>query len=90
MELLRIAANDDDVTGTKPFTKVYGIYLTAGADAASVSLFDALTQTGTAKVVLKAAAATSDKFMFEKGFPLKTGASITLTGTSPVAYLLVD
>lgn len=90
MELIRIAANDDDVTGVKPFTKVYGIYLTAGADAASVSLFDALTQTGTAKVVLKAGAALSDSFIFDDGFPLRTGASITLTGTTPVAYLLVD
>lgn len=90
MELLRIAANDDNITGTTPFTKVYGVYLTAGADAASVSLFDALTQAGNAKVLLKAGAAASNSFIFDKPFLLKVGASITLTGTTPVAYLLVD
>lgn len=88
MEIVRVAANTDGVF-TRDFQKVKGAFLVAGSDNASASIFDAETQTGTAKVTLKALAnAMSPQIDFCQLF--KNGVSVTLSGTSPILYLLVD
>lgn len=89
MELIRVAANTDGVT-TVDFTKVKGLILVAGSDAASASVFDAETQTGTAKATIKAPANDTRQIDFEGCLPFKTGISVTLTGTSPVLYIMVE
>lgn len=89
MELLRVAASTDGVA-TRDFTRVKGVILVAGSDAASASIFDAETQAGTAKVTIKAPAADTRQIDFEGCVPFKSGISVTLTGTSPVLYLMVE
>lgn len=90
MELLRVAANTDGVA-TRDFTRVLGFVLTSGADASSATIFDAETQAGTAKIVVKAPAAdTRQVFFGEKPIPFKSGISVTLTGTTPILYIMVE
>lgn len=88
MEIIRVAANTDGVS-TRDFQKIHGAYLVAGSDAASASIFDAETQTGTAKFTLKALANSQSDFV-KLCVPFRNGISVTLTGTSPILYLLVE
>ena len=91
MELIRVAVSNDDID-LKPFTKVLGAFLVAGSDNATATVYDAATQAGTDKFTLKALAnSTSSYLNFQTpGLPFKTAISVTLAGTSPVLYLLVD
>lgn len=89
MELIRVAANTDGVA-TRDFTRVLGLILVSGADAASASVFDAETQTGTAKATIKAPASDTRQLDFEGCLSFKDGISVTLTGTSPVLYIMVE
>jgi len=91
MELIAIAANNDNID-LAAFTKVIGAFLVAGSDAATASVFDAATQAGTAKITLKAAAAGMSPYLAFgcPGIPFRTAISVTLTGTTPVLYLLIE
>lgn len=90
MEILRVAANTDGVS-LKPFTKIMGASLVAGIDAATALIFDAATQTGTAVLSLKALANDmSQPLAFDGGVPVRTGISVTLTGTSPILYIFIE
>lgn len=91
MELITISADNNDIDRA-PFTKLLGVYLTPGSDAATIAVYDAATVTGTAKVILKGSVAgKSEAFYFGyPGIPFKTAISVDITGTSAVAYLLVE
>lgn len=92
MEIVAVSANNDNID-LAAFTKVVGAFLVAGSDAATAAVFDYLTQSGsTAKFTLKAAAASMSPYLdFGKpGIPFKTAISVTLTGTSPILYLVVE
>jgi hypothetical protein len=71
---------------------IFGIYLTAGADAASVTINDAATAAGGGRtVVLKAIATASNSFEFPNGIRFATGLSGAETGTAPywlITYML--
>lgn len=89
MELIRIAADDNDV-GLAPFTKVFGAYLVGGSGASSALVYDSLTVTGTDKFSLKAAIDTVSPYLsFDAGVPFREGISVDITGTGAVLYLLV-
>lgn len=90
MEIYRIAASADAVGSLPQFTKICGMYLVAGSDNATASIFDAATQTGTAKLTLKALANTQSPQVETEGFALRTGLSVTLTGTNPILYVMVE
>lgn len=88
MEVIRIAASGDAVI-SREFTTIHSAYLVAGADAASAKVFDAATQTGDEKFQLKALAnSQSDCVKLCNQF--RNGVSVTLTGTSPVLYIVVE
>ena len=90
MELIRIAADNNDIDRAA-FSKILGVYLTAGSDAASIDIHDALTVTGSPKISIKAATATSAQFNFQTpGVVFRTGVSVNITGTDAVAYLMVE
>lgn len=90
MELVRIAADNDNID-LAPFTKVLGLYLVGGSDAAQIDIHDALTVTGDPKISLKTPTVTSSQFNFpHPGIVFKTGISVNITGTAAVAYLLVQ
>lgn len=91
MEIIQVAASGNAVDA-RTFRKVLGFWLVAGVDAATASIFDAATQTGTAKLVAKAAIASMSPPVItpQPGIIFKNGISVTLTGTSPILYLLVD
>ena len=91
MEIILVSANNDDID-LPAFTKVVGAFLVAGADAATATIYDALTQAGTAKFILKAAIASNSPYLAfgQPGILFKTGISVTLTGTSPLLYLIVE
>lgn len=89
MELIRIAADNDNID-LSPFTKVHGVYLVGGSDAANIDVYDSLTVTGTAKITLKTPTVTSNSFCFEEGVLFRTGISVDIGGTAAVAYLLVS
>lgn len=88
MEWLRVAANADGVV-TRDMSKVKSAFLVAGSDAASASIFDADTQTGTAKITLKALA-NSMSPQIDLCQLFKNGVSVTLTGTAPILYIGVE
>lgn len=90
MEIIRIAADNDNID-LAPFTRVVGAWLQAGADAASVKVYDSLTVTGTEKFSLNAATATCSPYLNFglPGVPFKTGISVDITGTTPFLYLVV-
>lgn len=91
MELVRVAASNDNID-LAPGTRVIGFYLTAGADAASATIFDSLAQAGaTSKFTIKAAAAATQAVLFgDRGVPFKIAISVTLTGTAPELFILVE
>lgn len=74
-------AHGDTLSGSARFT----LLLTAGADAASLTL-----TIGANSIVLKAPAGTSQEI--SSPIHLKSGVSATvgLTGTSPVAYAILE
>lgn len=88
MQLIRIAADNNDLD-LAAFTKVYGLYLVGGSDAAQIDIYNAITVTGTPVITLKTPAVTSNSFLFECGIPFNVGISADITGTSAVAYILV-
>ena len=65
---------------------IQAITLAAGSTAATATLYDAVTQTGTALWEVKAPADESVSITFPAGLRIGTGISITLTGTGAVAY----
>lgn len=68
---------------------VYGLILTAGADAASVVLYDN-TSGATPKLIgtVKAAINTSVEVSFPNGVAFGTGCYATITGTTPDVTVL--
>jgi len=75
----------DDVAGLHVTGELvlFGIHLTSGSDAASMSVYNAITATGT-PIVLKVASGGAGEFSFEPtGIPFDTGLFIATTGTSP-------
>ena len=91
-EILRVSADDNDVEGRAPFTKIIGAWLVGGSDAATADVYDALTVTGTAKFTLKAAINTASAYLYfgKPGVPFKTGISVDLTGTGMLLFLVVE
>jgi hypothetical protein len=90
MELLRIAADNNDIDRAA-YTKVHGVYLVGGSDAAIIAVYNALTVTGDAVITLKAPTVESRSFWFgEAGIPFNVGISVDITGTDAVAYLLLS
>ena len=75
----------DDVAGLHITGELvlFGIHLTSGTDAASMSVYDATSASGT-PIVLKVASGGAGEFRFEPtGIPFSTGLFIATTGTSP-------
>lgn len=89
MEIIRVAASADGVT-TRDFTRVKGFLLVAAAANVTASIFDADTQTGTAKLTMAALAATQEGVMFPGDVPFKNGVSVTLTGAGAILYVMVE
>jgi hypothetical protein len=71
---------------------VFGMYLAAGVDAASVTINDAATAAGGGlTLILRAAATESESFVFPNGIRFATGLSGAETGTAPfwvITYML--
>lgn len=88
MQLLRITASTNAIV-VNDYTKLKSVILTAGADAATATLYDEETQTGTALLVVKAPANTTVEVPL-CGLPLRKGLSVTTGGTSPLVYFLVE
>lgn len=62
---------------------IHGIILTPAAALSTLSVFDAATQTGTAKFTLQAAASGSSTVLtFNNPVVMNTGVSATLAGAS--------
>jgi hypothetical protein len=90
MELIRIAADDNDLS-LAAFTRVYGAFIVAAAADVSALIYDALTVTGTEKFGIAALAKTTSPYLDfgETGTPFRTGISVDITGAGAVLYLLV-
>lgn len=89
MELIRVAADDNDLS-LAAYTKVYGAFIVAAAADCSALIYDALTVTGTEKLGVAALAKTTSPMVsFPSGVPFKTGISVDITGAGAVLYLLV-
>lgn len=72
-------------------TQLYTVSLTAGSDAASLTLYDWTDATGGAIIsVVKAAANTTESIEYEKPLFIRTALYAVLTGTSPSASLALD
>lgn len=89
MEIIRVAASADGVT-TRDFTQVKGFVLVAAAANATASIFDADTQTGTAKLTMAAVLNDMSDVMFPCAVPFKNGISVTLGGAGAVLYIMVE
>lgn len=89
MESIRISASTDAVT-LHSFTKVCSIVLVSGIDAASALIYDAVTQTGTDRLSVKCPATDCRQIELEDGVTFRNGISVTLSGTNPVLYLIVE
>lgn len=90
MQIKRVAANSNAVLPVG--TIIRGVALFAGADAASVKLYEAATVTGTDILALNSPLADSRDIMLPgAGKKLTTlPLSVGLSGTSPVAYIFYD
>ena len=63
---------------------LYGINLTAGADAASATLHNSVDNSGDILVSVKAAINTTRPVMFPNPVNASTGLYLVITGTTPV------
>lgn len=68
---------------------IQSITLAGGSAASTLTLYDALTQTGTPLWEVKAAAGESATALFPAGLRVGTGISATLSGTGAVAYIAI-
>lgn len=92
MTSIKLTASNDNID-IPNFAKIYGILVTAGADAASVKLFDGLTQASPGKEIafVKAALETSEYVPFSPCLAITAGgASVTITGTSPSIFIYYE
>lgn len=87
MEPIRIAASGNAVIPGR-INKIHSVVLVGGSADATLSLFDAATQTGTARLTMAVKAGDTRQIKFGGAF--KTGVSATLAGTGAVAYLMLD
>jgi len=92
MEILRIITSTNNMVNFPVLGKIVGAYLEAGVDVATASIFDAVTVSGGTELFsLRAAINSNSPFVdLHKGVSLRNGLSITLTGTSPKLYLMIE
>lgn len=83
MQVLKVTATGLARTGK---TYVSGVVIAAGVDAATAVLNDSLDGTGGDKGAVNAVATASDNNNMY-GCEFETGVYVTLTGTSPIAYV---
>lgn len=81
--LIELSASGEIATAGKPRT-VYAVSLTAGSDAATVTLKSGGSG-GTTLLTLKAAANSSVAVEYGCGVAFPVGCYLTFTGTAPVA-----
>ncbi len=82
---LRAAASTDALLSGQGV--IQAVTLVGGSTAATVTLFDAFTQSGTALWELKAAVDGVASISFPAGLKVGIGISLTLAGTGAVAYV---
>lgn len=66
---------------------IQAVTLVGGSAASTLTLYDALTQTGAALWEVKAPANESASVVFPAGLRVATGISLTLAGTGALAYV---
>lgn len=92
MELLAFSADNDNID-LPIFSKIHGVYLTAGdaADAAVEIVEGPAVSGGTVRCTLKAVQKTSQQFDFgDCGALIKGLTSINITGAGAIVHLLVS
>jgi len=92
MTYKRINANNDDID-VEEGARIRGVLLTAGSNAATLTLFRGATQVaGEEMLVIGAPAAKTSFFMpiAEPGLFVQGKMSVTITGTSADAYLYYE
>ena len=70
--------------------KIWTISLTAGVDAATLTISDNITASTDEMWTVAAAIGTTNTVTFPMGLSIKKGIYVALTGTSPLAYAAVD
>lgn len=91
MEIIRIAADNDDID-LAAFTKVVGAWLEGGSADSQAKVYDSLTVTGTEKFSMKALTNTTSPYLNFgcPGVPFKTGISVDVIGAGAVLYLVIE
>lgn len=91
MEIKRITADDNDVESLVAGTKIIGVWLIGGSDAATADIHDEVTVTGNPKITLKAAINTVSPYLYfgSQGISFNMGISVNLTGTGMVLFIVV-